>query len=90
MATSVTLMRYVRILYVTVKFCYYLEFFVMKIHKFWGDFGLSLSVALVWTLAFESPVLVLEKLLLKRERNTSKPIKNGEAIVNGTDSQQKV
>lgn len=63
----------------------------MKIHKFWGDFGITLTVALVWTLAFESPVLILEKLLLKRDGDTRKPNKKVvEASVNGKNGQQKV
>lgn len=33
---------------------------------FWSNFGLTLMVAVVWTLAFESPVLALERALTGR------------------------
>lgn len=39
-------------------------FFSGKIHAFWGDFGLTLCISVLWTLAFESPIITLEKLLL--------------------------
>jgi peptidoglycan/LPS O-acetylase OafA/YrhL len=35
-------------------------------HKFWGDLAFSLAIAVVWTLVFESPIIVLEKVLLKK------------------------
>nr|XP_015840143.1 PREDICTED: nose resistant to fluoxetine protein 6-like [Tribolium castaneum] len=35
-------------------------------HKFWGDLTFSLAIAIVWTLIFESPIIVLEKMLFKK------------------------
>lgn len=39
---------------------------VIAVHKFWGDFGLAATVAVFWSLAFESPIVGLEKLLFGR------------------------
>jgi peptidoglycan/LPS O-acetylase OafA/YrhL len=33
-------------------------------HKFWGDFGFALMLSLLWTLAFEMPIPILENYLL--------------------------
>lgn len=39
-------------------------------HKFLGDFGFTVVLAIFWTLAFEIPVLNLEKLIWnKNKRN---------------------
>ncbi|XP_065079673.1 nose resistant to fluoxetine protein 6-like [Ochlerotatus camptorhynchus] len=43
-------------------------------HNFWGDFGLTVTLAIVWCLAFESPIVGLEKVLL-RGFNKPKPEK---------------
>lgn len=40
-------------------------------HKFWGDFGLTVTLAVLWSLAFESPIVVLEKLLFGSPRKSS-------------------
>lgn len=45
---------------------------VNAIHAFWGDFGITLTVAVFWTMAFESPVLTLEKILLGSRKPNSK------------------
>ncbi|KAG4075102.1 hypothetical protein HA402_013497 [Bradysia odoriphaga] len=39
----------------------------LAIHKFWGDFGLTLTASLIWTLAFESPVVMLEKIMFSKK-----------------------
>lgn len=57
--------------------------------------GLSLTAAVIWTLAFESPVLILEKILLGHKSNAGgKPQDqtNGNTITisNGTENQHKV
>uniref|UniRef100_A0A8D8CWM4 Nose resistant to fluoxetine protein 6 n=1 Tax=Culex pipiens TaxID=7175 RepID=A0A8D8CWM4_CULPI len=44
---------------------------VTAIHKFWGDFGLTVTLAVLWSLAFESPIVVLEKLLFGSLRKSS-------------------
>ncbi|XP_055608118.1 nose resistant to fluoxetine protein 6-like [Uranotaenia lowii] len=36
---------------------------IRAVHNFWGDFGYTVTLAVVWSLAFESPVMILEKLL---------------------------
>lgn len=33
-------------------------------HSFWGDFGFALTVSIFWCLAFESPIVILEKYLI--------------------------
>lgn len=35
----------------------------IKAHKFWGDFGISITISLVWSLAFELPIPVLEAFI---------------------------
>lgn len=35
------------------------------VHLVWGDFGISVTLAVIWTLAFESPILVLEKIIMR-------------------------
>lgn len=39
---------------------------VTSIETFWSDFGLTLTISVFWCLAFESPVVVLEKYLYSR------------------------
>ncbi|XP_058817531.1 nose resistant to fluoxetine protein 6-like [Topomyia yanbarensis] len=41
------------------------------VHRFWGDFGFTVTLALVWSLAFESPIVGLEKLLFGTRRKPS-------------------
>ncbi|KAJ3644146.1 hypothetical protein Zmor_026818 [Zophobas morio] len=41
-------------------------------HKFWGDLAFTIGIAVVWTLIFECPVIVLEKTLLKRTDSKNK------------------
>lgn len=38
---------------------------IVAAHSFWGDFGLTFTVSILWCLAFESPIVGLEKILLK-------------------------
>ncbi|XP_055370764.1 uncharacterized protein LOC129605191 [Condylostylus longicornis] len=37
------------------------------IYKFWGDFGFTLSIALLLALGFECPIIEIEKIIFKRE-----------------------
>lgn len=39
-----------------------------SIRTFWGDFGMSMTIAIFWVLAFESPVAILEGLVLKSRK----------------------
>lgn len=32
-------------------------------YLFWGDFMFSIAIAVVWTLAFESPMIIIEKVV---------------------------
>ncbi|XP_058454323.1 nose resistant to fluoxetine protein 6-like [Malaya genurostris] len=41
------------------------------VHKFWGDFGFTVTLATVWCLLFESPIVGLEKLLFGTRRKPS-------------------
>nr|XP_019554140.2 nose resistant to fluoxetine protein 6-like [Aedes albopictus] len=51
---------------------------IVAVHNFWGDFGLTITVSILWCLAFESPIVGLEKLLLGK---LHKPNPNGGALV---------
>lgn len=42
---------------------------LLAIERFWGDFGLSLTISVFWCLAFESPVVILEKYLIPQGLN---------------------
>lgn len=46
---------------------------VTATHKFWGDFGLTVTLAILWSLAFESPIVILEKLLFGTLRKPAAP-----------------
>ena len=35
-------------------------------YMMWGDIGFTLTVAIVWTLAFESPIIIIEKYIFGR------------------------
>lgn len=50
-----------------------------KIHKFWGDFGLTICFSVFWTMAFESPIIVLEKLLIGGNRMPAKDNKQSKS-----------
>ncbi|XP_021707319.1 nose resistant to fluoxetine protein 6 isoform X1 [Aedes aegypti] len=39
---------------------------IVAAHNFWGDFGLTVTISILWCLAFESPMVGLEKLLFGR------------------------
>lgn len=52
---------------------------MLQFYKFWGNFGFSLCAAILWTLAFESPVIVLENIIFKRNR-TPKIVESTECI----------
>jgi peptidoglycan/LPS O-acetylase OafA/YrhL len=39
---------------------------VSAAYMVWGDFGFTLTVAIVWTLAFESPIITIEKFIFGR------------------------
>ncbi|XP_055915470.1 nose resistant to fluoxetine protein 6-like [Eupeodes corollae] len=43
---------------------------------FWGSFGISLMAAIIVTLAFESPVLVLEKFIFGRMKSNAEDDRN--------------
>ncbi|XP_053691017.1 nose resistant to fluoxetine protein 6-like [Sabethes cyaneus] len=43
---------------------------MIAVHKFWGDFGLTVTLAIVWSLLFESPIVGLEKILFGFLRKT--------------------
>ncbi|XP_049288164.1 nose resistant to fluoxetine protein 6-like [Anopheles funestus] len=45
---------------------------LLAVYQFWGDIGFTLTVALLWTLLFESPIIGLERMLFGRGRETSK------------------
>lgn len=49
---------------------------IRAVHRFWGDFGLTVTLAVLWSLAFESPIVVLEKLLFgsARKSNPNRPL----------------
>lgn len=36
------------------------------IHHFWGDFGFTITIAVIWHLAFEMPFVSLERILFNR------------------------
>jgi peptidoglycan/LPS O-acetylase OafA/YrhL len=45
-------------------------------HTVWGDFGLTLTICLLWSLAFESPIATIEKYLFRyfqRPRHVLQP-----------------
>ncbi|XP_055643556.1 nose resistant to fluoxetine protein 6-like [Toxorhynchites rutilus septentrionalis] len=41
---------------------------IEAVHNFWGDFGLTVTLAVLWSLVFESPIVGLEKLLFGSAR----------------------
>lgn len=41
------------------------------IQEFWSSFGLTLCVAIVFVLAFESPIIGLEKVFIRKEKTRS-------------------
>uniref|UniRef100_A0A182JYF2 Nose resistant-to-fluoxetine protein N-terminal domain-containing protein n=1 Tax=Anopheles christyi TaxID=43041 RepID=A0A182JYF2_9DIPT len=45
---------------------------LLAVYQFWGDIGFTLTLALLWTLLFESPIIGLERLLFGRKRKPSK------------------
>ncbi|GLV35556.1 uncharacterized protein CBL_01294 [Carabus blaptoides fortunei] len=45
-----------------------------NMYNFWGDFVFTAAIAIVWTLAFESPILIVEKIIFKDTKK--KPVKN--------------
>uniref|UniRef100_A0A182QD03 Nose resistant-to-fluoxetine protein N-terminal domain-containing protein n=1 Tax=Anopheles farauti TaxID=69004 RepID=A0A182QD03_9DIPT len=46
---------------------------VHAVYQFWGDIGFTLTLALFWTLLFESPIIGLERILFGLGRESSKP-----------------
>lgn len=48
------------------------------IHKFWGDFMLTVCVAVLWVLAFEMPILGIEEIFFRNGRRRER--ENQEAI----------
>uniref|UniRef100_A0A182LXU7 Nose resistant-to-fluoxetine protein N-terminal domain-containing protein n=1 Tax=Anopheles culicifacies TaxID=139723 RepID=A0A182LXU7_9DIPT len=46
---------------------------LLAVYQFWGDIGFTLTLALFWTLLFESPIIGLERMLFGRARERSKP-----------------
>ena len=43
---------------------------------FWGDLGFTLTLAVVWTLAFESPVIIIEKYIFGQRTAKKGDVKN--------------
>ncbi|XP_040172754.1 nose resistant to fluoxetine protein 6-like [Anopheles arabiensis] len=62
---------------------------LLAVYQFWGDIGFTLTLALLWTLLFESPIIGLERMLFGRRRDPSKrtPQEKGPASVeNGNEA----
>ncbi|KAJ8922593.1 hypothetical protein NQ315_007623 [Exocentrus adspersus] len=55
--------------------------FVDVIYSFWGDYIISAVLAVVWTLTFESPILVLEKIFFGNRSQKNSPVQNGVTVV---------
>ena len=47
------------------------NFMFLQFYQFLGDFVLTVGAAIIWSLAFESPVIALEKLIFKIKDNTA-------------------
>lgn len=62
-----------------------ISFLLLQIHRFWGNFGISLCVAIASTLAFETPILILEKLLLGHGGSKSHKGKNIQTTNNDSE-----
>ncbi|XP_052899878.1 nose resistant to fluoxetine protein 6-like [Anopheles moucheti] len=45
---------------------------LLAAYQFWGDIGFTLTVALLWTLLFESPTIGVERMIFGRGREPSK------------------
>jgi hypothetical protein len=41
---------------------------IIVLHTVWGELGLTLTICVLWSLAFESPIVVLEKYLFRALR----------------------
>lgn len=39
---------------------------ISAVHSLWGDFGYTLTISTVWCLFFESPIIVIEKVLFNK------------------------
>lgn len=50
---------------------------LIAFHGFIGNYVLSLAVALIATLLFESPIVILEKLLFKSKKQESNSVNHG-------------
>ncbi|XP_055547729.1 nose resistant to fluoxetine protein 6-like [Wyeomyia smithii] len=62
---------------------------VDAVHKFWGDFGLTVTLAVVWSLLFESPIVGLEKILfgsLRKSGESKKSVADDKSSDVATDS----
>lgn len=46
---------------------------------FWGDYFIAHATGILWCLAFESPVMVLEKLIFGRQTKKVEEVKKPEA-----------
>uniref|UniRef100_A0A336KNE1 CSON012115 protein n=1 Tax=Culicoides sonorensis TaxID=179676 RepID=A0A336KNE1_CULSO len=52
------------------------EFFsnIKAIHKFWGEFMLTVCLAIIWVLMFEMPILGIEEILYKNSRRRQEQV----------------
>lgn len=57
------------------------------VSAFWSDFGLTLTLAVVWTLAFESPVLALERSMVGRPSVRRRPVDTSASSSSSTVSE---
>ncbi|XP_050074483.1 nose resistant to fluoxetine protein 6-like [Anopheles maculipalpis] len=61
---------------------------LLAAYQFWGDIGFTLTLALVWTLLFESPIIGLERMLFgrpSRQASKSAPEKDATSTENNGD-----
>jgi Acyltransferase family len=54
------------------------------LHSTWGDFGLTLTICLLWSLAFESPIAIIEKYLFRLFQRPSRPTQPPATAINGS------
>lgn len=56
----------------------------LQTHLFWGDWGLTCTIAIFWTLAFESPMVTIEKMIFGRGQKLPK-LQTNQDIVRKND-----
>lgn len=74
-AEDYNLVNYVKVIY--QNFLFYGSFFSLlflkfQIHKFIGDFIIIFIISIFWTLLFESPIIVIEKVLFGKSDKKAK------------------